>query len=157
MKLTAEQRAALDKLTPKRRAFVLAYCGEAKGNATEAARIAGYAKPHPEGAQLLRKPTVRDTVNALRIPAEEARVATVMELREMWSAIARGEVDDVAVTQGGVVAVPASLAARMKATELLGKSQGAFLERREVTGAGGAPLQITLSVDEARKLAKEGS
>jgi hypothetical protein len=32
----------LDRLTPKRRRFVEAYCGEARWNATKAAELAGY-------------------------------------------------------------------------------------------------------------------
>ena len=154
MKLTAEQRAALDALPPKRRAFVLAYVGEAQGNATDAARRAGYAKPHPEGSRLLRFATVAAAVDALRTPAEQASIASVQELREMWAAIARGEVDDVAIVSGAVAHVPASLAARMKASELLGKSQGAFLERVEHSGQAAAVVVAFASPEEASRWAK---
>jgi len=49
-----------DKLTLKQQLFVEAYLGEAKGNATEAARIAGYKGNEitlaAVGAENLRKP-----------------------------------------------------------------------------------------------------
>jgi hypothetical protein len=51
-------------LTFKQRLFVAFYLGQANGNATEAARMAGYATPHPEGARLLRNATVRAAVDA---------------------------------------------------------------------------------------------
>ncbi|MCC6875165.1 MAG: terminase small subunit [Sandaracinaceae bacterium] len=117
---------------PKRRAFVLAYIGEAQGNATEAARRAGYAVPDPEGARLLGDARVRAAIEAMRAPVERAAIASIDELRTLWTSIARGEVRDTVVREGLAVDVPASLAVRLRASELLGKSPGAFLERTEV-------------------------
>jgi phage terminase small subunit len=155
MSLTPEQRTALDALPPKRRAFVLAYCGEAAGNAAEAARKAGYrGDSRREGSRLLTHADVRAAVEAMRTPALAEQVSVIAELRAMWASIARGEIDDVAIIGGGPVNVPASLAVRMKATELLGKSEGAFLERREVSGPNGAAVVVKLTTDEARRLAK---
>jgi phage terminase small subunit len=130
--VTPAQRAALDALPPKRRAFVLAYLGECGGNATAAARVAGYAKPHPEGAQLLQKPTVKAAVDALRIPAEDAKVASIDEQREWWTSVMRGG-EEADITQ------------RLRASELLGKSQGAFVERTEVSGPAGQPMRIEIA------------
>ncbi len=50
--------------TFRQRMFVDAYLGEAKGNATEAARIAGYSSPHPEGSRLLRNATIQAAIAA---------------------------------------------------------------------------------------------
>jgi phage terminase small subunit len=152
--MTDDQRAALDALTARRRAFVLAYIGEARGNATDAARRAGYAHPDPEGARLLGDARVSAAILAFRETVEAATVATVEELRTLWTAIARGEVQDV--TRDGEKA-PAGLAARLRASELLGKSQGAFLDRHEVTGREGAPVGapvVVLSYDVAARLAR---
>lgn len=41
------------KLTYKQRLFVNAYLGEADGNASQAARIAGYGQPHMAGPRLI--------------------------------------------------------------------------------------------------------
>lgn len=51
-------------LNPKQAAFVAAYIGEAKGNATEAARIAGYAKPGQQGHALLKKLEIQSQIDA---------------------------------------------------------------------------------------------
>jgi phage terminase small subunit len=116
--VTPAQRAALDALPPKRRAFVIALVGEAAGNQTEAARIAGYASPKAEGSRLLTFGDVAAAVKAMRVPAERAKVLGIDDLRGLWSDFA---------LDGDV-----STRDRLKATELLGKSQGAFVERREV-------------------------
>ena len=139
-RLTAEQRAALDALPPKRQAFVLAYCGESQGNATDAARRAGYAKPHPEGSRLLRFATVAAAIDALRTPAEEASVWSVSRLREFWTEIAQ--------------AAETNLRDRLRASELLGKSQGAFLERVEHSGQAAAVVVAFSSPEEASRWAK---
>lgn len=51
--------AELPKLPTKRRLFLDAYLGKARFNATEAARIAGYAHPNVEGTRLLADASVR--------------------------------------------------------------------------------------------------
>lgn len=51
------------ELTFKQRLFVEAYIGEANGNGTEAARIAGYSYPSEQSYQLLQKTTVRAAIN----------------------------------------------------------------------------------------------
>jgi phage terminase small subunit len=127
--MTPAQRAALDALPPKRRAFVIAYVGESAGNATEAARVAKYAKPHPEGSRLLRIATVAAAVAAFRVPAETRAYRGIEELRAWWSEMM------------GAAIEPKD---RIKASELLGKSQGAFVERREVSGPAGGPVGLTI-------------
>lgn len=49
-------------LNPKQQHFVAAYIGEAKHNATEAARIAGYKQPHVKGSQLLAIVSVKEAI-----------------------------------------------------------------------------------------------
>lgn len=51
-------------LTFKQRLFVEAYLGKANGNATEAARIAGYASPNVEGTRTLAKASIRVAIDA---------------------------------------------------------------------------------------------
>lgn len=151
--VTPEQRAALDALSPKRRAFVLAYCGEAGGNATEAARRAGYAAPTNQGSRLLTFADVTAAILALRAPEEETRIATIQELRELWTRIARGEITDAHVSRDGAVSsVPASLSMRLRASELLGKSLGTFLERQEITGPDRAPVVLNIRRETALRV-----
>ena len=50
-------------LTLKQRLFVEAYLGEANGNATKAARIAGYGQPRQAGSRMLSNVDIRELVN----------------------------------------------------------------------------------------------
>lgn len=157
--MTDEQRAALDALTAKRRAFVLAFIGEARGNATEAARRAGYAHPDPEGARLLGDARVAAAVEALRAPVEREAIATVDELRAMWTKWARtGAVERV--IDGERVTEPLHQREMIKASELLARSQGAFIDRAEVTGKDGAPVgggpTVLIAYDVLSEIARGG-
>jgi phage terminase small subunit len=151
--LAETQTFAVDSLPEKRRRFVLAYCGSAKGNATEAARQAGYEAPSVEGCRLLRNVAVLEAIQELELAAgtdTESMVMGVIELRRFWTRTARGEESDVQVTrtkegeQAEEIAVP--IVPRLKASELLGKSLGAFIDRHQVEVVG-APK------DEAEALA----
>jgi phage terminase small subunit len=52
------------ELTSKQRLFVAYYLGEAKGNATQAARMAGYSSPQKQGSQLLAKTRIRAAIES---------------------------------------------------------------------------------------------
>jgi hypothetical protein len=56
-------------LTPRQERFVAAYTGEAMGNKTEAARIAGFAEPSVEAQHLLDRPQVVQAI-AARVESE---------------------------------------------------------------------------------------
>jgi phage terminase small subunit len=51
------------KLSAKQQVFIAAYIGEAKGNATAAARIAGYKQPRVQGSENLTKPAIREAID----------------------------------------------------------------------------------------------
>jgi phage terminase small subunit len=112
------------RLTEKQRAFVEAYMGEAEGNATEAARMAGYSGNDNTlstvGAENLRKPKIRAEIRD-RVDSDPL-VASRQERQAFWTAVMRGEEGD------------ADLSDRMQASKLLGKSQADFVERREYEG-----------------------
>lgn len=94
----------------------------ASGNATQAAIGAGYSvKTAPTNSdKLLKNTKVRAYLEELTKSAESSRIATITELREFWTATLREGDNDYKD--------------RLKASELLGKSMGAFLERREHSG-----------------------
>ena len=84
-------REKRNRLTPKQAAFVDAYVGRAKGNATEAARIAGYQGNEntlsSTGWETLRNPAVADAVEQRR--AELAKdTLTPERILALWTAIA---------------------------------------------------------------------
>lgn len=80
------------KLTPKQKAFADEYliCG----NATEAARKAGYKQPHVQGSQNLEKLSVSSYIAERQKQIENSRIADVKEVMEFYSAVMRGEVKD---------------------------------------------------------------
>lgn len=95
-------------LTVKRQAFVEAYVYKTNGNATEAARIAGYKSADPEGRQLLRFPTVRAAIDQLlaersaAIKAEgianlQNRIDDMNELRDSLKATKAARAADPAI------------------------------------------------------------
>lgn len=79
-------------LTPKQKAFADEYliCG----NATEAARKAGYKQPHVQGSQNLGKLSVSSYIAERQKQIESSRIADVKEVMEFYSAVMRGEVKD---------------------------------------------------------------
>lgn len=109
------------KLTPKQQLFVEAYLGVASGNATEAARLAGYAGNDNTlksvGAENLTKPDIA------------AAVGAKLE-------VVKGCLDaDAVLTRISTLADDADRDGdKLKALELLGKYHKLFVERVEHSG-----------------------
>ncbi|MEM6532951.1 MAG: terminase small subunit [Myxococcota bacterium] len=104
-------------LTEKQRRFVEAYLGEACGNATEAARQAGFAGSRTTlqqvGHENLRKPHIRDAIDERT--ESDAFVLTREGRQRFWSQV----MNDPNV----------EMRHRLRASELLGRSQGDFVDR----------------------------
>lgn len=121
------------KLTTKQEAFVAAYLGAAHGNATEAARMAGYAVPRQEGSRLLS-----NAVIAARVSQHvEERYAKADEVLAELASVAFAEWHDfVEVTgrakDGEATKVRSDIASKVKALELLGKYHQLFIEKQQV-------------------------
>lgn len=109
-------------MTGKQRKFVEAYM--ASGNATEAARQAGYAHPNTAGPRLLVNDGIAAELEERQ--QKDPAVATREERQQFWSDVMRG----VAVGVEGSKLTP-DLNQRLKASELLGKTGGDFVERSE--------------------------
>ena len=89
-------------------------------NATQAALRAGYSPNSPSSAavtasRLLRNPNVRAEIAKANAKAARANIADVAELQEFWTGYTRNDSKDDNV--------------RLKASDLLGKSQAAFVEK----------------------------
>lgn len=126
--MPAKQRPARGRQPPRplserERRWVEAFMGEAAGNATKAARLAGYrgnaATLATQGRRLLRKAQIQEAIK-LRV-AEDPAIATRQERQAFWTRVMLGR-DEFK---------KARLADRLKAAELLGKSQGDFIEKHE--------------------------
>lgn len=121
------------KLTAKQSAFIDAYLGEAKMNAAQAARIAGYKHPEAQGAENLRK--LRPYIDKVMNKRHSDAIATQKEIQEFFTAVVRGEVKEEVVSSNGLVLeIPASTKDRLKAAECMGRAYGMFTERKEISG-----------------------
>ena len=123
-------------LKDKREAFVLAYIGPARFNATAAARAAGYAVPEVEGARLLKNARVRARIDE-HLDGETLSATEVLaELTEMARAPFDDYVEIIARDrEGNPVRVKMDLSAKVKSLELLGKHYQLFTDSLNVTGA----------------------
>ena len=114
-----------DNLTEKQRRFVEVYSSNG-GNALDAARVAGYRQPHPQGAENMQKPTVRAAIEALREETTTSAILSREERQKYWSRVIRGE----EMEPDGK---PPAIRDRLRASELLAKSQADFLDRTEIS------------------------
>ncbi len=112
-------------LSERERKFVEAFMGPAAGNATKAAQLAGYSvkTARKQGSRLLTKGHIRAAVQQRAV--DDPAVWTREDRQRFWTAVARG-------ADGGYP--EASLRDRLKASELLGKSQADFIERHQLEG-----------------------
>lgn len=106
------------RLNIKQRAFVDAF----KGNATLAAIEAGYPRTSASkaGQRMLANPKVRHAIRIRDELSPPPAVADRKERQSFWTTVLRDEEKD--------------MRDRLKASELLGKSSGDFLERVEHSG-----------------------
>ncbi|MET3088732.1 terminase small subunit [Priestia megaterium] len=110
----------MSKLTPKQQAFADYYIET--GNATQAAIKAGYSKKTARviGQENLLKPAIKKYVEERNKEIKSKRIADMKEIKEFWTSMVRNnklESKD-----------------RLKASEYIAKTNGAFLEKVEHTG-----------------------
>lgn len=143
-KTTSQSSAPAERLTEKERRFVEAYMGKAAGNGTEACRIAGYVGTDDAlsaaASRLVRKDRVRVAIESRR--AADPLVATRKQRQEFWTAAMQGKVGTTKV----------GMKERLRASELLGKSQADFTDRHEIVGKMEVDV-AALREDIARRLA----
>ena len=100
-------------LTKKQQKFIQAY----SGNASEAARQAGYSARTAKaiGFELLTKPDIKEAIQERERERTSLLIATREERQRFWTNVVRDE--------------SADMRDRLRASELLGRSEGDFLER----------------------------
>lgn len=152
-------------MTAKRRAFVDAYLQT--WNASEAARVAGYAAPGQQGHRLLKDVEISEEIQ--RRVSDRAMTADEVLIR--LADIARGSMEEFVTFWDGVPLPKLDLAKAQKAGKFglvkklkygkdgevefelydaqaalvqLGKANKLFVERQEVTGEGGGPAIIAV-------------
>lgn len=124
---------AKGELTAMQQRFVEVYAG----NGTEAAILAGYSKKSAEklARDLLRNPTVADAIRAREKKEIRPLIASRTARQEFWTNTMQDRDEE--------------MKNRLKASELLGKSEGDFLERVEHSGG----INLADELNEARKRA----
>ena len=105
------------------------------GNASEAARLAGYSKQNSNriGDRLLTNVDIRAEVDRRLAELKTQRTADTQEILEHLTAVVRGELTEEIVTASGKkLTAKVSERDRLRASELLLRVCGAFKERLDV-------------------------
>lgn len=137
--------AGKKRITPKQRKFAEAYVET--GNATESYKIAGYSARSNkvagvEGHKLLKNPKVEKLVNELTQKLTDESIADITEVKQFWTETMRDRAEE--------------MKERIKASEMLAKTSGAFIDRVDISGEVEVSHNFKdLSTEELRKLAKD--
>jgi phage terminase small subunit len=118
MSSSGRNRTDKIKLTPKQQAFCDYYLQS--GNATESAIKAGYSKKTARsvGAENLTKPYIIDYIKERQYKIHSSNIATEVEIKEFWTY--------------AMISAGNELKDRIKASELLAKTKGMFLDKQEI-------------------------
>jgi phage terminase small subunit len=126
-------------LTPIQKAFCEAYAKS--GNGMQAAIDVGYSEQYARKRlkSILESPAVTEYLKELNGVMEAKNISSIEEIQQFWTNMYLGKIDD-----GDY---PAKLSDRIRASELLMKAKGGFLEKMELTGAGGKDLLPTINLN----------
>ena len=106
------------KLTAKQQVFVMEYLNDC--NATQAAIRAGYSSrtAYSIGQENLKKPEIRQAIDTAMKERRSKLIATREQRQEFWTAVMTDTEQD--------------MRSRLRASELLAKSEGDFTEKVQV-------------------------
>lgn len=127
-------------LTPRQKKFCDEYMLCA--NATQAAIKAGYSEKYAgqNADKILKNTNVREYLSYFQKKVDQTAIKSVEEVQRWWSSI----IDDAEeVTKD-----------RLKASELLVKSKGGFMDNVQVKGSLNNPFE-GLTTEELKKLAED--
>jgi phage terminase small subunit len=113
-------------MNAKRRLFVEHYLGAANGNATEAARMAGYKKPRQEGTRLLSFAVIQELISKRVTEAAMPANEVLQELSDIARADWREFVKVRYDKDGKMIDATLQLKDKIRALELLGKHHRLF-------------------------------
>lgn len=126
-------------LTEKQRRFVEALAGPAKGNATEAARLAGYAGNDVTlaavGSENLRKPLIQAALQAMSAKVRTKAIWGATQIQEFLTKLAAGRVKEPHVTSTGIVYAKPKNSDRRAAAMDLAKMQGLLVDKFDIRAA----------------------
>lgn len=116
-------------MNDRQRAFCQYYAADPDG--TAAAIKAGYSRRTAAAiaSENLRKPELIEYIKELQAEAEAARVASITEVKQFWSAVMRDDEQRIE--------------ARLQASQLLAKSSGELIQKVDVS----AQVEATVEQD----------
>lgn len=126
-------------LTPKQETFALAVAsGKTQSDAyREAFKVRPTTKPetvNQQASRLMADRNISARVEELRKPiAHKVQITLESHIERLK------ELSDMAIEQG-------QMAAAIKAEELCGKAVGIYVEKKQITGADGGPVQHSIKV-----------
>ena len=129
----------LERLTEKQKRFIDYYVET--GNATEAARRAGYKAKTEKAMQNIGSENLGklgEFIQERLKPEEDKRIADANEVLEYLTKVMRGELKDT-------FNFDASLKDRNKAAELLGKRHRLFIDKVEQENTGNVNVNFAIS------------
>ena len=121
-----------NELTARQKRFVDAY----EGNATAAARAAGFKNPNVYADDLMKNPRVIAAIQEREKERRSKIIATRDERLRRLTEIMR---DDTQKTTD-----------RLRAIEIMCRAEGDFIERQELTGKDGLPLLPNGKLDSSK-------
>ena len=114
-------------LSEKQRRFCEAFSANG-GNAFDAAKQAGYKQPQVQGHENMKKPRIIEALERLRQPITKKAIATREDRQAWWSEVMKNEDCDIT--------------ARLRASELLGRSQADFTDKHDVNQTGNITFEM---------------
>lgn len=146
------KKKAKQKFTIKQQRFIDSF----DGNATEAARKAGYkgneATLAQVGAENLRKPYITKAIEKREQKRTKGTIATREERQEFWTKVLLGkdqEPEVISYNSDGnavIVKVPPKMSDRLKASELLGRSEADFTDKKIISDPDGKSLKWKVEI-----------
>lgn len=128
----SEKKTDKNELTARQKRFVDAY----EGNATAAARAAGFKNPNVYADDLMKNPRVIAAIQEREKERRSKIIATRDERLRRLTEIMR---DDTQKTTD-----------RLRAIEIMCRAEGDFIERQELTGKDGVPLLPNGKIDSSK-------
>lgn len=128
----SEKKTNKNKLTARQKRFVDAY----EGNATAAARAAGFKNPNVYADDLMKNPRVIAAIQEREKERRSKIIATRDERLKHLTEIMRD------LTQ--------KTTDRLRAIEIMCRAEGDFIERQEITGKDGVPLLPNGKIDSSK-------
>ncbi len=108
------------------------FCEVYDGNRTQAAKIAGYANPEVAGCRLLKLDKIQKAIANRELIGIKSDIMTRQDRQKYWTDTIKNEEE--------------STKDRLKASELLGKSQADFVERTRHEGPDGQQVNIAMII-----------